>query len=1089
MGKPRVQASRHLTRSSRWKVRLSIDATARHQGWLFISALAALVAFVLMWGNNPPVVAAQSATNETQTRDVTTSVLARAPKGLQTYSTDAVVVFEKPTGIYYSIYGHNPPIPTPVTQTVTWNWWSIGGGGASDTGTPTRPLTETAEKLARPDVAFSREGFALAVWGGVQGLGTVFSCTDGIGNPNFFPRFRGGVRSSRLAEQANGDFLLSAAPNIDPPANTTTQDQYYHNPSIAIDSNGTAIVVYIYTKITYSDPCGISAEMSVLSRRWDGANWVDEKIIAGPELTWCSPPNGTPYLSYHCEHYTDVSFTSRLATDGSPNTRQQAMAVWYDLIDVPTVLCPALTPVPVFWPKSSVWNGASWTASGEIPGRPAAPPYMKYTDGKLGISGDQFENARLVFPVNNDPDPCTGGDETLQVRDSNWTGKATQTWSSAAVLQTGLSPDVAVMQDNTAIDVHAAADLSSIKWATANVSGTWTTQGDLSLDASSKNPTIAAVHAAGGSAARAVSVWNAGDGLRWSSRIVTGTWSASAILDADGGDYPELAAHTGSPGLPHAEWTLGMYEARDENGGSTKTTFIQNQWQAYGSTALVNAVGVSEDNLNAAAYRYYKQGANTTRRNIGAMDLGNPNNVRDFVAWFVETYPSKRTLVEFENHGTPWKGCCYDRTPQGNLTLTEINSGLTASGQNLNILLFRCCMMGTVETAYTVRQRANYMLASQDWVDTPLATNGNGGFRNDCLLKPSNPYTVPVATPCGAGSNGLGLIDDPFRTDRVIVSDTVTIYKNTNDNQTTRDHTLSAIDLGQIGTPGSPGTLMNRISTLANSLNTNFTGNEAAIRAAVDNAERFVESWSTVSVTKTNQPRAAGMRDLRGFAQNLNTDGTLPLAVRNAAADVSTAVSNTVVAYWGDDMHRVGDADAGALQVNGLNIWIERTKAVYNTQAPIYNPLAFETDLVAVGANNSWSAFVNRVAQSTGALMQLDSPNPDVFIRAGLGTGEQVGGVDAAHDCGGYCASTVGDATCIDDSIDELVWMPNTHPSFTWYVDGTSIASTASFTFTIQTVVSGVTTNTITQTGSLSPGQIISGTYPNIRLSLPLILR
>jgi hypothetical protein len=68
----------------------------------------------------------------------------------QNYSVDGVVVFEKNTDIYYSFYGHtaNTPaggqdarIPTPVNHQLTWSWWSIGAGGASNTGTKTRALT------------------------------------------------------------------------------------------------------------------------------------------------------------------------------------------------------------------------------------------------------------------------------------------------------------------------------------------------------------------------------------------------------------------------------------------------------------------------------------------------------------------------------------------------------------------------------------------------------------------------------------------------------------------------------------------------------------------------------------------------------------------------------------------------------------------------------------------------------------------------------------------------------------------------------------------------------------------------------------
>jgi len=110
--------------------------------------------------------------------------------------------------------------------------------------------------------------------------------------------------------------------------------------------------------------------MQVRVRQWDGSNWVNEKIIApNPNdasqfnSTPCAPPGYEPPLDEFCEHFTDMAFSARLATDAMPATRQQAIGVWYDWIKTESVICfGSPTPVNIFWPKYAVWNGSGWSA-------------------------------------------------------------------------------------------------------------------------------------------------------------------------------------------------------------------------------------------------------------------------------------------------------------------------------------------------------------------------------------------------------------------------------------------------------------------------------------------------------------------------------------------------------------------------------------------------------------------------------------------------------------------------------------------------------------------------------------------------------
>src|SRR3989344_7935678 len=88
------------------------------------------------------------------------------------YSVDAIAVYDHlvlilgetmplSEGVYYSFYGHTPEIPKPINNITEWRWWSVENEpnphGALKSG-----IISNFSRF--PDIAFSREGYAIVVY-------------------------------------------------------------------------------------------------------------------------------------------------------------------------------------------------------------------------------------------------------------------------------------------------------------------------------------------------------------------------------------------------------------------------------------------------------------------------------------------------------------------------------------------------------------------------------------------------------------------------------------------------------------------------------------------------------------------------------------------------------------------------------------------------------------------------------------------------------------------------------------------------------------------------------------------------------------
>ena len=99
-------------------------------------------------------------------------------------------------------------------------------------------------------------------------------------------------------------------------------------------------------------------------------------------------------------------------------------------------------------------------------------------------------------------------------------------------------------------------------------------------------------------------------------------------------------------------------------------------------------------------------------------NMGDAETLADFASWCDKNYRSERNMMLLWDHGAgSARGVCFDEAHGYDpLTLSELNEafGKAELKSKYDILGFDACLMATFETAISVKDYADYMIASQD---------------------------------------------------------------------------------------------------------------------------------------------------------------------------------------------------------------------------------------------------------------------------------------------------------------------------------------------------------------------------------------
>lgn len=110
-----------------------------------------------------------------------------------------------------------------------------------------------------------------------------------------------------------------------------------------------------------------------------------------------------------------------------------------------------------------------------------------------------------------------------------------------------------------------------------------------------------------------------------------------------------------------------------------------------------------------------KAGISSEKISEQPKSMGESSTLLDFIQASVAAYPADRYALVIWDHGVgPIFGCCYDELSEDLLTVPELCTALDKCGVHFDWIGFDCCLMGSAEVTYAVRNYADYMVASEE---------------------------------------------------------------------------------------------------------------------------------------------------------------------------------------------------------------------------------------------------------------------------------------------------------------------------------------------------------------------------------------
>lgn len=120
---------------------------------------------------------------------------------------------------------------------------------------------------------------------------------------------------------------------------------------------------------------------------------------------------------------------------------------------------------------------------------------------------------------------------------------------------------------------------------------------------------------------------------------------------------------------------------------------------------------------DGAAERFeVRNGKLEKHKSIIKTDASDPNTLRDFLNWGKIATPSERYILILWDHGYGTMGGfgADELHERKTMKVSELSQAIAASDMYFELIVFDACLMGTVETAYALRNYGKYLIASED---------------------------------------------------------------------------------------------------------------------------------------------------------------------------------------------------------------------------------------------------------------------------------------------------------------------------------------------------------------------------------------
>ena len=185
-------------------------------------------------------------------------------------------------------------------------------------------------------------------------------------------------------------------------------------------------------------------------------------------------------------------------------------------------------------------------------------------------------------------------------------------------------------------------------------------------------------------------------------------------------------------------WTMMVYlNGSDLESGSDAGTIDFQEMLAVSATENVNIIvltgGANKPGWTTIEAFLIENGTETDLNYTANVDedMGNPQNLTNFINWTVTNYPATKYMLDMWNHGGDIQGYGWDEISGNHLSVPSLRSAIAATdyiqnGNKFELIGFDACLMATLEVASTLSQYGEYMVASEEqepghgWNYTPI---------------------------------------------------------------------------------------------------------------------------------------------------------------------------------------------------------------------------------------------------------------------------------------------------------------------------------------------------------------------------------
>ncbi|MEI6054498.1 MAG: clostripain-related cysteine peptidase [Lentisphaerota bacterium] len=184
-----------------------------------------------------------------------------------------------------------------------------------------------------------------------------------------------------------------------------------------------------------------------------------------------------------------------------------------------------------------------------------------------------------------------------------------------------------------------------------------------------------------------------------------------------------------------AEYTLVIYlngsdlESKDSEATDALKILMESKFKDDKLNIIIITGGTKKwhlkkptiSNKQCQAWRIYGESEDSielVKETDPSMKMMDKNTLSTYMEWAIKEYPAKKYVLMMWDHGAgPIGGFGSDELNKGkSLSITDIRESLKKSlgEKKLELLIFGCCLMGNMETAYKVKDNARYMVASEE---------------------------------------------------------------------------------------------------------------------------------------------------------------------------------------------------------------------------------------------------------------------------------------------------------------------------------------------------------------------------------------